>query len=355
MISEPMKRLLIIFQLLLVVITTGCNTQSQTEEIKRSNRPVKAFSITEYSQFAGRSFPALTKAKREVELSFRVSGVLNKLGIQEGQFVHKGELIAALDSRDFEVRLQAAKASFDQAKAEKQRFERLLQSNSIPQNDYEIKLAQFIKAKAEFENAQNALSDTKLLAPFDGYIGKKFIENYQEIQAKQSVVNLIDLSVIEIRFHIPENLMIRKDKFESFQVQFENVPNIRFNASLKEIGKVAEAEGFPLTLVLDHQIAEGSTIENVSGLACRVIMNLSGQIEQAIVIPLAAVFEERDSNKHACWVIGSENKVQKRYINIGHFVSKDMVEVTSGLSLGETIVAGGVHFINEAQQVRIKQ
>lgn len=351
-----MKLSISIYLIALGLISLSCNNKNQNSEIKKTPRTAKTFVISEYSQFAGRSFPALTKPARSVELSFRVSGVLNKLNAQEGQFVKKGEAIAALDPRDFQVKLKATKASYEQAKAEKQRFERLLKSNSIPKNDYEIKLAQFEQAKAQYESAKNANEDTRLLAPFDGYIGTKYTENYQEVQTKQPIVSLIDLSRIEIRFHIPENLVVKQEQFDSFQIQFENLPNIKFNASLKEIGKTAEAEGFPITLVLDHQIPEGSTIDNVSGLACRVIMNLTDQLEQSIVIPISAVFEERDSNKSAVWVLNkADNTVSKRYITLGHFISKNLIEVSDGLTLDEEIISAGVHFLNEGQKVRIMQ
>ncbi|WP_430817650.1 biotin/lipoyl-binding protein [Carboxylicivirga sp. RSCT41] len=93
-----MQKLQIILTLFFIVFAIGCNTSSQTEEPEKNIRPIKVFSISDYSQYSGRIFPALTNAIREVELSFRVSGVLNKFNIQDGQLVHKGELISAIDS-----------------------------------------------------------------------------------------------------------------------------------------------------------------------------------------------------------------------------------------------------------------
>lgn len=348
------RKSIVLSIIILGVLVLGACKQTETNETNEPIRAVKAYSVNDFHLYAGRSFPAVTKSVRTVDLAFRVSGPLVALNGQEGRFVRKNERIAEIDRRDFELNVQSTKALFDQAQAEMKRYERLYKANSIPENDFEIKVAQYKKAKTSYEQAKNALDDTYLIAPFSGYIGKQYTENYEEIQAKQPIISLIDLSTIEIRFHIPENILIKKSEIESFKVRFENFPNMLFDADLKEVGKNIEPEGFPVTLSLNHKIPEGSTINDVVGLACRVILNLKGQQEQTIAIPVSCLFENPSDKNPMVWKIDNEKLVVSSHkVTIGDFVSSDYVEITSGVSKSDLIVSAGVHFLEEGQEIRL--
>jgi multidrug efflux pump subunit AcrA (membrane-fusion protein) len=105
------------------VILLSC--KGEPEKVKESVRPVKAFQVGETGPMNTRGYPGLTQVMKEAELSFRVSGPLNKLNVTEGKSVSKGELLAQVDPRDFEVDLAAKEGRYTQAKAEKERYETL--------------------------------------------------------------------------------------------------------------------------------------------------------------------------------------------------------------------------------------
>ena len=85
-----------------------------------------------------------------------------------------------------------------------QRAEKLLMKNAISMQEFETTQASYTNAKSAFENAQNTLNDTKLRAPFDGFIQKKYVENYQRVQPGQGVVCLINPAKLQVEFTIPE-------------------------------------------------------------------------------------------------------------------------------------------------------
>ena len=221
------------------------------------------------------TFPGVTQEVRSVDLAFRVSGPLIFLNATEGQQVKKGELIAEIDPRDFEIDLLAKEARFEQARAEKERFQRTYERESVSKTEYEQKLAVYMEAMSAYDAAKNALTDTKLRAPFDAYIDQKMVENYERVQIGQTIVTLLDLSSIEVRFTIPEILAIQYRQFRDFTVYFDLYKDVPFMADLKEVEKrSAQSAGIPVVLTLRDISSRNTEQRIIPGLACKVKVNL---------------------------------------------------------------------------------
>jgi len=111
---------LVALGLLPVCISISC----QEEEVpERLIRPVKAMKVGDMTQLTGRPFPGRAKATEEVNLSFRVSGPLVALPVKVGQVVKKGEVLAKIDARDYEVTLRSAEAELARSRANLQAME----------------------------------------------------------------------------------------------------------------------------------------------------------------------------------------------------------------------------------------
>ena len=115
------------------------------------------------------------EAVEYVKLAFRVNGQIIQLPVIEGQKVKKGQLIAAIDPRDIALQYAATKSAYETASAQVERNKRLLSRQAISVQEYEISLANFQKAKSRVTNTSaNNMRDTKLTAPFDGSIEKRW-------------------------------------------------------------------------------------------------------------------------------------------------------------------------------------
>ena len=107
----------------------------------------------------------------------------------------KGQLIAAIDPRDIALQYAATKSAYETASAQVERNKRLLSRQAISVQEYEISLANFQKAKSEYELSANNMRDTKLTAPFDGSIEKRLVENYDIDEVKVFEPSLNDIFV----------------------------------------------------------------------------------------------------------------------------------------------------------------
>lgn len=126
---------------------------------------------------AEREFSFIAKPFKETELSFRVGGPIDRFEVYAGNYYHRGDIIAEIDSRDFRIRKERAEAVYHQAKAEFERIKVLYEKNNLSASAYEKARADYTSAKTAYETAVNELEDTKLIAPFDGYIGKSTLKN----------------------------------------------------------------------------------------------------------------------------------------------------------------------------------
>ena len=102
--------------------------------------------------------------------------------MQQGQFFRKGQLIAAIDERDFVIQKQRTEALYRQAEVDYARISSLYAKDNISGMNYEQAKANYERTKADYEAAVNAWEDSRLYAPFDGYVQQAHIERYQDVK-----------------------------------------------------------------------------------------------------------------------------------------------------------------------------
>lgn len=119
-----------------------------------------------------------------------------------GNYYRQGSLIAEIDPRDFRIRKARTEAVYMQMKAEMERIEKLYEKNNIPASQYERTKADYATAKAAFDVASCELEDTRMTAPFNGYVDEVYIEKFQDVKAAQPVLSLIDIDRLRIEAYV---------------------------------------------------------------------------------------------------------------------------------------------------------
>ena len=335
---------------------TGCKQKETTQE--KIIRPVKAFLVQANSNALGKGYPAHTKAGKEVDISFRVGGApLVQYNVIEGKKVGKGVLIGAIDPSNFKLAVESARARYNQAKAESDRYERLWKKGSVAKNDYERKYANYQQAKARLQEAENNLKYTKVYAPFNGYYGPKLVELGDVIKAFQPITKLYDLSKIEVVTTIPEQLAVLFKQFDKYEVFFDTYPGKTFSATLKNMEKTPTPEGFKLHLYLnDKNINRPGMPKITAGMSCRVnilLKKATGQNNEDIIVPTGAVFEGETDSTPSVWIITKNLTVKKQHVVLDGFAGKDFVRIKSGLKPGVRIVGAGSKRLVEGEKVTI--
>jgi RND family efflux transporter MFP subunit len=348
----------------------GCKDEIPQKEMIR---PVRAMQISDPAEFTKRWFPGQAKATQEVDLSFRVAGPLVKLPVNVGDTVRKGKALARIDPRDYKVNLQNALGQLERAKATLKRaeadYERVLRiqkqdpgavSQTLVDSNRQTAAstrAEIRSLQADVDSARDRLGYTYLKAPFDGIVTATYVENYEDVKAKQPIVRLIDNSQIEMIVNIPEVLISHADYLKEagkvFRVRFDPFPNREIEAQIKEIGKEASktTRTYPVTLIMD-QPEDIKILPGMAGNAANTVSPPGMQGQLQVVIPETAVFSP-DENKTYVWIIDEKSKkVNKREVKTGDLLDSG-ITVREGIEPGEWIATAGVHYLKEGQEVRI--
>lgn len=177
-----------------------------------------------------RCYTFISQPYRLSELSFRVGGLVHAFDVQQGQFFRKGQLIAAIDERDFVIQKQRTEALYRQAEVDYARISSLYAKDNISGMNYEQVKANYERTKADYEAAVNAWEDSRLYAPFDGYVQQAHIERYQDVKPSVPVVTFIDLSRIKVEAYVPEDMALQMRQKDSVAcvVRFNALPDREF-------------------------------------------------------------------------------------------------------------------------------
>ena len=350
--KDTRERVVFSFVLFISIWLQGCSNEPEVK--KEVIRPVKSIVVVESSGNQSRTLPGKLQAAEKVDLSFQVSGPLVDLPVSKGQDVAKGQLLAKIDPRDFQSKLKAAEAQFKRAKADLKRVRPLVKKNLVSKSDVDKFEAQFDVAEADYERAKKALSDTEIKAPFAGVVADIFVENFQDVQAKQQVLSLQDNSNLEVVVQVPEREIVARGKNDlNLKVFFETVPGREFPATVKEFATEADANTQTYEVVLG--IDAPSDLNLLPGMSASVVAlkKTRGDEEKKIYLPVTAVFKDpAGKNQQFVWLV-SQNKTVKRQEVVVGALSNSQVEITSGLSVGLRVVIAGVHYLVEGQKVKL--
>lgn len=336
-----------------LVLTAGCGKE-EAEAPKEVVKAVKIMKVQAGQDQYSMSFPGRVRAAKRSELSFKVSGPLSELPIEEGQMVQKGDLVARILPRDFQVALNEAKAREVEAEKQYRRYKELYAKKQVSKADFDRYKAARDVARAQKEDAENALDDTSLRAPFAGIIAKRYVENFEKVQAKQPIAFLQLIDRLEILIDVPELTMARfreEGKVDVF-VTFDSVPGEQYDLSVKEFSTEADPATQTYQVVLEmDQPAEANILP---GMTAKVTATAQGRdtAGSSLIVPATAVLNDAD-NKSYVWVLDMDQKTaHKTLVQIGSLEGSSNIVIEEGLKGGETIIIAGVTKLQEGMQVR---
>lgn len=344
----------------------GCDEPPPQVEILR---PVRSETVYASGGARTRTFSGTARAGQETELSFRVSGAVERIDVRVGQQVRPGQLIALLDARDYELKEQQSRANLDQALATArnaesnlERVRELYEDRNASRNELDSARANAEAAQAQVESArkqleadQRRLGFTRLTSPVRGAIALIPVEVNENVTQGQTVVLLTSGSRPEVEVAMPEVLIAQIREGASTGVTFDAIPDTAFEAVVTEVGVAATgtATTFPVTVRL---VEDDAAIR--SGMAANVSFRFDEGAGggEAIHVPAVSVGEDREGR--FVFVVGPSGEagvgiVRRRAVEVRRELLPDgTIHVLKGLAEGERVVTAGVRRLRDGQRVR---
>lgn len=206
--------------------------------------------------------------------------------------------------------------------------------------------------EARLVEANLQLQDSTLRAPYDGVIAERFVEEGQNIRAKEPVVRFQDVDEVEILVNVPESVMvtdIQTADIVDLLASFSGAPGLKFPVHIREMAQVADATTQTFQIRAAMQAPEG--LQVLPGMTATVTATYrrAGILGQRMLVPVSAVFK-RDSGDQVAWIVGADGVVAARPVKTGD-VASGQIEITEGLEPGERIAVAGVSFLRDGMKV----
>jgi RND family efflux transporter MFP subunit len=299
-----------------------------------------------------RSLPGRVEATRQVDLSFRVGGPLIELRAREGEDVAKGQLLARIDPRDYEIRLNSARADHEKAEADYRRLSALYEKDAVSKAQLDQAKATRDVAAAAMDDAEANLADTRLLAPFASRVGETFVENFQDVQPKEGILSLVDVGAVDIKLDVPEGIVARfRGNLGRLTARFDAAPGKEFELEVKEIA--AQADPATQTFRVTLNMPQPDDLNLLPGMTASVVHFRPGTGEAGrITIPAIAVFADESGSSHVWALDPDDNTVHRRKVSTGELSGSSEIEIDDGLQPGDTIAVSAISQLHDGMQIR---
>ncbi len=339
------------------LLLSACSGEEETAAPELV-RAVKTMVIADFESSGIRSFPARIESTRRAEVSFRVPGTINELPVKEGERVEQGQVIAKLDDTDYKLAVDDRQAEFSRAERDFERAVPLAEKGFVTLKERDRREAEMKRARAALRRAQKDLDYTTLKAPFKGEISNRLVQNFEEVQAKQPIVELRDVSALEVKFDVPEQIMLRITETEGASADpdvyahFDAAPEKKYKLVFREIA--TKADPATRTFEATYSLEAPSEITILPGMTANVTVDLAQYLDTKAVIyvPVEAIVSSNELSGRAWLVDKSNMTVAPKEVKVGS-LRGNSIAITEGLQPGDRIVVAGVPFLVDGMKVTL--
>ena len=339
-----------IFILVAVFVLQAC---SESTEVKQEVAPVVVqLSSAQVTSLANNyEFPAFVSAVKNVDLKFEVSGRLIFENLIEGSQVKKGQILAKIDPKPFQRKVEESRIRHEDAQRNLKRIKDVFEKNVASQRDYDDAKSQFSITKIALENAEQDLSYCTIRAPFDAVVGARYIENDSLIRSGDSLANLQDRPELYFTFEVPERIMTanvgNRDVKASAHIigQEDNVYDIHYVEHKTTPDPITQTYG--VTFALKGEVA------NAFYPGSRAIVNImpNNNSERALLVPLSALVGNSDAGFSVWRLNEQDSKLTQVKVNVSK-LHGEYALLSSGIKAGDKVVSAAVGQMREGLLVR---
>ena len=323
---------------------TGCHPASTA--IEPGALPTATVSTVTVQTRAHQAFEEVVgsvQSRQRAEIGPKISARVERVLAAPGTTVRTGDLLAQLDDREIQARLDQARATLEQAEADLGRFTGLLKQESVTQAEFDAVQARERIARATQVEAETLLAHTRVTAPFDGVITRKMVEVGDLALPGRPMFILEDPGALRLEVDVPEALIARVKPDAELQVRVAAVEG-PLTGRVSEISPAADPQSRTFRVKLDLPSAEGLRLGQFGRAAVPVEGNaavhapaeavaLRGQLEMVYVV--------------------DDGHARLRLVKTGKRLGTE-VELVSGVEPGEVLVVGGLNQLQDGQPVEVR-
>ena len=331
------------------VIAYKITTNAKTAETRRTTAPLVKVEkplhelVKIQLQFNGDVLPV-----RQAGIFSKVSGNLERIYTDMGFVVRANQLLATIDSAELYQQYLQTKATFQNARITFDRIKQLIEKNLASKQDLDNADAAMKVAQANFDAASTRLSYSRIVAPFDGIIIKRFLDPGALVTASSSTLfMLMNLDNVKIIVNIPEKVVPYVYQVHTALVTLDALPGKEFTGKVTRFSDAIDLS--TRTMAIQIEIANRSHVIK-PGMFATVQITLA-EHQNAVTVPTNALL--KDENGQYIFVL-EEKKVKRIRVQTG-VEQVERTEILSGLTGDETIITVGQQFVKDGGPVTVQR
>lgn len=344
-----------------VLVLTGCGEDAPPPQ--PVVRAIKSIVVKGVQEGQSRRISGTVESVNKSALAFEISGAVAAVRVKVGDRVKKGQILAEIDKKQYQLNAQSARAELNKAQSNLREKETVYKAKlNLFNKQIESKIA-MEKAKADFKAARSAveqarvklelaqrdLRNTGLRAPFDGVISSREVEPAVVVTAGKPVLEIQGDGDLEVALNLPEQLAKFVKQGDSAKINFPTLQNRVFDGRIRQISsRGGEANTYPVTVLIlsrDPGLRPGMTAE------VNIVIRRSGA-RTVYPIPVSAVTPGPKKVAYVFRFDKSSSTVKRIKVKtIG--VQGNDIQVSEGLKNGDIIAVAGVSFLHDGMKVRL--
>ena len=283
-------------------------------------------------------------ANEEVELRSEITGKVTGIYFKEGSPVKKGDLLVKINDADLQAQMQKLQFQKELAEDREFRLREQLAADLTSQEQYDIALNTLNGLKADIEVLQTQITRTEIRAPFDGFVGLKYISDGSYLSPAIKVASLLNIHPIKIEFSIPEKYAgeVRTGNKISFTVQGSNG---NYSGNIYAI----EPKIDPVTRTLQVRALSPNPQRTLFPGAFADVQLIISEIPDALLIPTEAVIPELNGKKVFLFRQGRAAAVP---VETG-IRTPEEIQIVQGIAAGDTVITSGILQLRQGLPVEV--
>lgn len=344
-----MKKLIMLAGFCAILCATSCEKEHKVEEERTFavTNPIKKDTLVT------QNYVCQIHSIQHIELRAQERGYLEKIFVDEGQAVKKGQLLFRIMPKLYEAEKQRAQAETDFAEIEYKNTKRLAEKNVVAMNELAMAKAKLDKAKAELSLTKVHLAFTEIRAPFDGIIDRFHVRLGSLVDEGDLLTELSDNSKMWVYYNVPEA------EYLDYQAKLkQGTGKMKVNLMMAN-NQLFDHEGVVETIEADFNNETGNisfraTFPNPEkllrhGETGNIVM--PQPYKNALIIPQKTTFEVLE--KKYVYVVDKDSKIQSREITIAAELPHIFI-IKDGLSTGDKILLEGLRLVKENEKIHYK-
>lgn len=341
-----MKHLILFLSFASTVLTTAL-----TPVMSHANPPVNTVEVETISNAVSFYSSGLVANKAQSRLSFKTSGIIEQISVDDGQKVTKGQLLAQLDLSEITAQKRQAQADYKQASLDVKRLETLVAQRLAPNEKLDNALIRKDKAKAALNIAEFNLKHSQIKAPANGVVITKHIENDELVSAGQPIITFSPNSKgWVVKAGLIDREAVYVNLGDSTTIELDAYPGHQLKGEVTEIA----AQANPNTGLFEVEI---SISEEPFRLLSGLYAHINVQPEQQPIlyrVPTSSLLTANGKQGTVAQMNPVSRNIEVKTVRV-HSLSTDAVLISNGLKTDWPIVVGSPYNIssqlNEQREV----